>query len=125
MVRPTPLLNNPLGTDHVGLTAYDAKWSNYGEYMQLFVNSVQAQWERILEQSAIYPQPGTEVIVVFRMNAKGAISQIVKVQSEGSHEAQAACVSAITDRAPYGAWTEDMKAMLGQEQELTFHFTYY
>ena len=35
-----------------------------------------------------------------------------------------ACVSAITDRAPYGPWTDDMKAMLGSQQEMTFTFYY-
>jgi len=33
-------------------------------------------------------------------------------------------VSAITERAPYGEWSEDMIALLGKEQELTFTFHY-
>jgi len=35
-----------------------------------------------------------------------------------------ACVSAITTRAPYGDWTDDMIAVLGSEQEMTFSFYY-
>ena len=31
---------------------------------------------------------------------------------------------AITDRAPYGPWTDDMIAMLGKQQEMTFTFYY-
>jgi len=33
-------------------------------------------------------------------------------------------VSAITDTAPYGDWTDDMIAILGNEQSLTFVFYY-
>jgi hypothetical protein len=29
-----------------------------------------------------------------------------------------------TDRAPYGPWTDDMKAVLGSQQEMTFTFYY-
>jgi len=32
--------------------------------------------------------------------------------------------TAITDRAPYGTWTDDMKAVLGEQQEMTFTFYY-
>jgi hypothetical protein len=38
--------------------------------------------------------------------------------------AERACMSAITDRAPYGEWTDDMKAVLGEQQEMTFTFYY-
>ena len=123
--RPTPLRENRLGTANVGLTGIDAKWSNYGDYLQRFIDSVQVQWDRILIQSAIYPAPGTRVTVVFRMNAKGEIATIIKTTTTGNAESQYSCVSAITERSPYGPWSEDMIALLGQEQEMTFIFDYY
>ena len=33
-------------------------------------------------------------------------------------------MSAITTPAPYGAWSEDMVSVLGNEQEMTFLFFY-
>jgi hypothetical protein len=33
-------------------------------------------------------------------------------------------MSAITKPAPYGPWTDDMKAVLGEQQEMTFTFYY-
>ncbi|HEY9248292.1 MAG TPA: hypothetical protein VIO38_04140 [Rariglobus sp.] len=123
--RPTPLANREFGTEHIGAIAYNAKWSAYGEYLQKFIESVDIQWQRIIEQSSIYPVSGTKVEVVFRMNAKGDISEIVKVSSGGGRAAQDACVSAIVARAPYGPWPEDMIGVLGDSQELTFTFHYY
>lgn len=122
--RHSPLKNNDFGTDNIGAVAYDAKWSSYGEYLKKFIDSVQVQWERILYQSNIYPTAGSLVTVVFRMNSEGKISEIVKVEGAGGRAAQDACVSAITARDPYGAWSDEMIAALGKSQEFTFTFTY-
>jgi hypothetical protein len=122
--RPSPLVNREFGTEHIGAVAYNAKWSAYGEYMQKFIESVDTQWQSILEQSSIYPVAGTKVVVVFRMDSKGDISEIVKVESGGGRAAKDACVSAIVARAPYGVWPDDMIGVLGQSQEITFTFQY-
>lgn len=122
--RPAIFTENKFGTANVGLTAANAKFSNYGAYLQKFVESVQIQWERILIESRIYPPAGSMVTVKFIMNQEGAIARIVSVDSHTTQQGAAACTSAITSRSPYGAWTDDMIAVLGQEQELTFTFHY-
>ena len=122
--RPSPLRNNDFGTDNIGAVAYDAKWSSYGEYLKKFIETVQVQWERIIDQANSYPTPGTTVTVTFRMDSSGDITEIMKVESSGGRAAKDACVSAIVARKPYGAWTEDMMAALGKSQEITFTFLY-
>jgi hypothetical protein len=122
--RPAILADNKFGTENIGNIAVDAKWSNYGAYLQRMIDSVQIQWERILIDSKVNPPSGSSVTVKFVMNQEGNISRIVNVESNSSESARRACVSAITDRAPYGAWTDDMKALLGVEQEMTFTFYY-
>jgi hypothetical protein len=122
--RPSPLANREFGTENIGAVAYNAKWSAYGEYMQKFIESVDIQWQRILQQSNVYPVAGTTVVVVFRMNSKGNISEIVKVDSTGGRAVKDACVSAIVARAPYGVWPDDMVGVLGDSQEITFTFHY-
>jgi hypothetical protein len=104
--------------------AYDAKWSAYGEYIQRLIDAVQAQWERLIIRSPIYPTRGTTVRVTFKINSSGNIPEIVKVESPGERTAEYLCISAITERAPYGEWSEDMIAALGREQEMTFRFFY-
>jgi hypothetical protein len=123
-VRPAIFQENKIGTKNIGAIAYDAKWSNYGQYLQKMIESVQIQWERILIESRVSPPSGTSVKVVFRMDVEGKISQIVEVVGTAGNQAEKACTSAITSRAPYGPWTEDMIAVLGQSQELTFTFFY-
>ncbi len=122
--RASPLANRALGTETIGAVAYNAKWSAYGDYMQKLIETVDSQWQRILEQSRISPVSGTKVTVVFRLDAKGEIPEIIKVSGGGGRSAQDACVSAIVARAPYGAWSADMIGVLGQSQEITFSFFY-
>lgn len=122
--RQTPTIKNEFGSKNIGAVAYNAKWSAYGEYLQRLIDAVQSQWERLILRSSFYPTAGALVKVEFRIDAKGEISEIVRVQGSGGELAQRLCVSAITERAPYGEWTEDMIAVLGREQELTFTFHY-
>ncbi len=123
-VRPAIFQENKFGTKNVGLAAWDAKWSNYGQYLQKLIDTVQIQWERILIESRVYPVNGTTVKVVFVLNKEGAVARIVSVDGTAGNQAEKACASAITSRSPYGPWTDDMVAILGEEQELTFNFFY-
>ena len=123
-VRPAIFEENKFGTKNIGAIGVDAKWSNYGQYLQKMIESVQIQWERILTESRVYPVSGTSVKVVFRMDKKGNIPVIVSVDGTAGDQGMKACTSAITARAPYGDWTDDMIAVLGESQEMTFTFYY-
>ncbi|MEO6245452.1 MAG: hypothetical protein ABIQ12_08445 [Opitutaceae bacterium] len=123
-VRPAILAEQRIGTTNVGLTAIDAKFSQYGAYLQRMIDSVQIQWERIILQMTAMPAGGSTVSVKFIMNDEGKITKIQAFESTASETASRACVSAITDRSPYGPWTDDMKAVLGTQQEMTFTFFY-
>jgi hypothetical protein len=123
-VRPAILAENKFGTKNVGLSGIDAKWSNYGAYLQRMIDTVQIQWERLILQMSAMPAGGSTVTVKFVMNDEGKISAILNVESTANETGSRACVSAITDRAPYGPWTDDMKAVLGSQQEMTFTFYY-
>jgi hypothetical protein len=123
-VRPAIFADNQFGTSNIGPIAIDAKWSNYGVYIQRLIEEVQVSWDKILDQSRITASPGTVVFVTFHLNSKGEVTGMInhKSDSEGPHVE--ACISAITTPAPYGPWTDDMIAMLGNDQEMTFGFYY-
>jgi hypothetical protein len=122
--RSTPLRDNPFGTSRVGVTAYDAKWSAYGDYLQRFYEIVEIQWHRLMGPSFVPPSPGTQVHVRFRLTASGEITEILSVSGNAKLDVRSVCVGAITDRAPYGPWPADMVAVLGAAQDLTFSFYY-
>jgi hypothetical protein len=64
------------------------------------------------------------VTVKFTLDSKGKITEILQVESTSTEQGKQSCVSAITLTAPYGDWTDDMIAMLGNSQDLTFVFYY-
>ena len=122
--RPAIFEENKLGTMNVGLRGIDAKWSNYGTYLQKMVEIIQVQFDRLNDESRIYPPVGSMVSVKFILNSEGKIARVVSVDSKATEAAAHTCVSAITIPSPYGPWTDDMKALLGEEQEMIFDFYY-
>lgn len=122
--RPAVFKDNQFGTSNIGPIAFDAKWSNYGAYLHKMIEAIQIQWDRILIESRTEPPSGSTVTVKFTLDSKGKITEIIDVESTSSEQGKQSCVSAITLTAPYGDWTDDMIAILGNSQQLTFVFYY-
>jgi hypothetical protein len=122
--RPAVFQDNQFGTSNMGAISYDAKWSNYGAYLHKMLEAIQLQWERILIESQTEPPAGSYVTVKFTLDSKGRITEILGVENTSSEQGKQSCLSAITLTAPYGDWTDDMIAVLGNSQELTFRFYY-
>lgn len=122
--RPAIFSQNNVGTANIGPIGLDARWSSYGQYLQELIETVQIQWDRILIQSRVYPSSGTTVIVGFILNQKGEITRITSVEGTSGDLGKQSCVSAITNSAPYGEWTQDMINVLGEQQQMTFTFYY-
>jgi hypothetical protein len=122
--RPAVFEENNFGTSNIGPVAYSAKWSSYGAYLHKMMEAIQIQWDRILIDSRTEPPAGSYVTVKFTMDSKGRITQILEVESTSSEQGKQSCITAITMTAPYGDWTDDMIAVLGNSQDLTFRFYY-
>lgn len=120
--RSTILTNRAAGVPNIGMQANDAFQSEYGEYLQELIEIVQAQWYRILAESRLSPPRGSHVAVTFKITARGE-TDIVKVEDEGAgRQAVFSCQNAIQARQPYRKWSDEMIALLGEEQSLTFRF---
>ena len=118
------VLQNTSGAKGVGALSQDARWSAYGAYLQQMIDTIDVQWHAKSTQLAEAPTPGTRVVVKFQLTYEGRIARIVSVDSTASDFVNRSCVNAITDRAPYGKWTDEMRSVLGEVQELSFTFHY-
>ena len=125
-VRPAIFRDNQFGTSNVGITALDSRFSNYGVYLKRLLEAVQLNWYAILDQSRISPASGSQVAVRFKLTSKGEVSAIIEIAPTPgtSEQGTRACARAITVGAPYGEWSDDMKQVLGDEQELAITFLY-
>lgn len=119
--RQNVLSNQIAGTSNIGVLGIDARWSEYGDYMQELIEIVQAQWYTILRDSAISSASGTHVYVTFVLNAKGEV-RVLKVEETAGKPGTYACLNAIQERQPYRKWSDQMITVLGTEQTMTFSF---
>lgn len=130
VTRPTPEKfkdeSRPIAAraENVALADADARWADHGEYLQRLIGTVQVQLDRLLSDRRIHPRRGSVVAVKFVLNAEGRIARVLEVDSRAPDAVAQACVSSLTDRAPYGPWTEGMTASLGEEQQLAFTFQF-
>ena len=122
--RPAIFEENKFGTQNVGVRAINANWSHYGEYLQKLTEIVQIQFDKLNYESRIYPPVGTTVMVKFSLNSEGQVRIINVDSSKGTEQAARISVSSIAIPSPYGPWTDDMKALLGAEEEMIFDFYY-
>ena len=124
-VRPAVLANQPLSASNAGAIAPNSRLSAAGVWWDEFIETVDAQWQRIVD-SMTAPPSNTRVLVRFMVNAKGEIARIVEVQGEETTGkiGTLACLDAIQNPAPYKPWTPEMVAMFGSEEEVTFIFYY-
>lgn len=124
-VRPGILQARPVGVNNAGTIGVDAHFSQFGDYLQELIDTVQIQWERILNTSGISPPSGSHVTIRFRINSQGQIAEILKVDGNAGDYGTNAALSAIRDPAPYRPWTKEMVAVLGNDQVITFSFYYW
>ena len=124
-VRPAILKDRPMGVANAGVIGVDAHFSQYGDYLQELIDIVQIEWDKILEASRTRPKQGSHVEITFRLNSRGEIAEIIKVDGDAGDYGTGAALSGIKDRAPYRAWTKEMVAVLGEDQVITFDFYYW
>lgn len=125
-VRPAVLANQPLSVSNAGVIGVDARFSEFGDYLQEFIDTVDAQWQKIVGDMTTWPPSRSIVRIHFKLNSQGEIAEILDVVGEDTagRAATYACLDAIRARAPYRPWTKEMVAVLGTEQEITFSFLY-
>lgn len=131
--RPRPTLpqvsHGPVGAragaaPRVGQVAVDANFSEYGDYLARMIDVIVRRWHNLAWESLPSGEVGTVVSISFRIDAKGEIHGLEVSQSTASLIATLICQDAIESRQPYGAWTADMKQVLGEEQTIRMRFHY-
>jgi hypothetical protein len=124
LIGPAIIKGNLLGPGTIVITNYSAKWNNYNAYLGKMLGAIQNQWKRIVIENRTESLSGIGVNVKFTVDSKGRITNILFANSITSELAKANCISAITNKAPYGDWSDDMRAVLGSSQDLSLLFSY-
>jgi hypothetical protein len=107
-----------------GLSSVDPNWKPYVQYLSGMVSRINGEWDHILATAKNFPKSGTAVSVKFRLNSDGRVAEIIDVKGNTTAFGEQACLAAITEPAPFGKWSPDMIAKLGDSQVLGFTFYY-
>jgi hypothetical protein len=120
-----PIVMERQGTHDVApYMAVDAKFTQFGAYLGMMYEAISSQWDdECVNYSFDLHDAGTEVETDFVINSKGEITELKVANSTAGRGPTLMCTNAIKLPAPYGPWSKEMIALLGQEQ--TVHITFF
>ena len=113
------------GVSSRGVIGVEAHFTQFGDYLQELIGIVQLQWEQALGSNGVRPRPNTHVRISLRLNSQGEIAEIIKAEGDSGDYGMSVALTALKEHAPYRAWTKEMVAILGADQEVTFTFYYW
>ncbi len=117
-------MKKAVGTNEAGVLAVSAKYSEFGDYTQRMIETIQAQWWITVERSRIREDYNSKVVIEFTLRRDGVVCDAVVVSTSASASGTYACLDAIESRSPFDPWREDMVAAIGEEERGRFTFYY-
>jgi hypothetical protein len=121
-----PLANNPHGSRNPAPEPQvDAAWSPFGTYLQMMFEAIGAEWYNECDEYRFdVRDEGAKVVVAFVVNKQGEVESAQIEDSSATAGATSLCLNAVKRPAPYGVWTPDMVALLGDEHLIKVTFYY-
>ena len=118
------LLRNNVGVNRAGLVAVDARFSQYGDYVQRMMEAIQSSWWDIIERSRFETVATGSCVVRFVLRRDGTVRDAQILRTDVPRMMALACKDAVMAPAPYDAWRADMVALYGEEDVVTISFHY-
>lgn len=123
-VAPGPVANKSAGVSRTGTIAVDAKFSEFGEYMERLIEIVSARWNSLADEAAA-KENNSKVVLRFVLTKDGLISDMeTRPGTTAKVIGIYMCRTAIEEGMPYGPWTEEMVEVFGLDEEVNFTFYY-
>ena len=122
----TPKMKMDGGVSRAALESnLDVKGSPFGAYDAAFIAAVQARWFSLLDQRDFVRNHTGKVVVNFRLNKDGRITEMSVIENETNETLSWICQRAILDPAPYQPFPSDLRRMLNADyREVRFTFYY-
>ena len=121
-----PVVEEKKGTHNAGIApAVDAKFNQFGAYLQMMFEAISSQWDNDCANFSFNQRDaGTVVEVEFTLDSKGGVTGLQVADTTATRGATLLCVNAIKLPAPYGVWSKEMVALLGEAQTVRISFYY-
>jgi hypothetical protein len=114
------------GTQRLGLTAMNARFSEFGEYQRRMWEAIVLQWYRLAEGAGLSLVFPSEVNLTFRIDQEGNVIFLEVHASNAGTIGTLIVRDAIQGRSPFGPFTDEMRRALNRQEEFraTFRYVY-
>jgi outer membrane biosynthesis protein TonB len=114
------------GVKRFGLEpSFDVKATPFGAYDSAIIAAIQKRWYDLLNTRDFSATYSGKVIVEFRLNSDGRVTELKVSQNEVTEILGLLCQRAVQDPAPFAAWPPDLRRLVGKEfREVRFTFYY-
>lgn len=107
----------------VGPVAVDAKFSQFGAYLEKMFESIGYQFYTLFENySRTAADFNSYVRLAYLIDENGNVTNIEVVGATASNLAIILCKDVVLSPAPFGPWTDEMKIVLGKQQTIKVGF---
>ena len=106
------------------ISGLDAKATLFGAYDAAFIAAITQHWYDLLDKYNYTFDRSGKVVVQFRLNYDGRITDMKLVESSVGQVHALICQRAVLEPAPYEHWPSDLRRMAGDSREVQFTFYY-
>ena len=99
--------------------------TGFAEYDARFYETVCQRWWDLLDSQQFARDRSGKVILQFRLNYDGTISDMKVVENGVGDLLGYVCQKAVLDPAPFASFPSDMRRKLGDSTSIQFAFYYY
>lgn len=119
-----PIKDNRQGAIRVGRLAFDAQYSEFGDYWRRVAEIIEVRWRNLVYNTRAIPFGGYRVVVEFAITREGQVTDAKVSFSSAGKLAETISVDAIVGEAPFFEWTPEMIIKMGEQAQCAIHFYY-
>lgn len=119
-----PIKDNRQGVIQIGRLAFDAQYSEFGEYWRRVAEIIETRWRNLVYNTRSIPFGGYRVVIEFNITRDGQVTDVQVVHSTAGRLAETISIDAIVGEAPFFEWTPEMIVRMGEKAQCGIHFIY-
>jgi outer membrane biosynthesis protein TonB len=106
--------------------SFDAMLTPFGEYDGRIVDAIRSRWYDLLDSQKFAMDRTGKATITFHLNPDGSVTEVRIAANTVGELLGYVCQEAIEQAAPFGAWSPEMRRIIGTNyREITFTFYYY
>jgi hypothetical protein len=106
------------------LASLDAVATPFGAYDAALVEAVSQRWFSLLDQRSYASDSRGKVVLQFVLHQDGRITDMRVADNSAGEVLGLICQKAVLDPAPFAAWPQEMRRILGEKRNIQFTFYY-